>query len=185
MARYKQLLFFAAKLPALPKEQQIPTNKVEGCVSQVWVVAELQDDGNVYWKADSDSQLTKVCDGNGLFWVFLCYCRCHYFILFFVCVERVSHPHVVPCSSICRGHHPPHLLINPRFSCAPMTHTHKYTHTHAHLCVSSPGSCSATGTRPVWCSSSRYCGIGCRFHRGTWLEASTHPIPQQRVSQYV
>ncbi len=61
MARYKQLLFFAAKLPALPKEQQIPANKVEGCVSQVWVVAELQDDGNVYWKADSDSQLTKVC----------------------------------------------------------------------------------------------------------------------------
>lgn len=60
MARYKQLLFFASKLPPLPKEQQISANKVEGCVSQVWVVAELQDDGNIYWKADSDSQLTKV-----------------------------------------------------------------------------------------------------------------------------
>jgi sulfur transfer protein SufE len=28
--------------------------------TQVWVVPELRDDGNVYWSADSDSQLTKV-----------------------------------------------------------------------------------------------------------------------------
>lgn len=35
MARYKQLLFYAAKLPAMPAEQHQPENKVEGCVSQV------------------------------------------------------------------------------------------------------------------------------------------------------
>jgi sulfur transfer protein SufE len=35
MARYKQLLFYAAKLPAMPAEQHLPENKVEGCVSQV------------------------------------------------------------------------------------------------------------------------------------------------------
>jgi sulfur transfer protein SufE len=35
MARYKQLLFYAAKLPAMPTEQHQPANKVEGCVSQV------------------------------------------------------------------------------------------------------------------------------------------------------
>lgn len=35
MARYKQLLFFAAKLPPLPAEAHTPENKVEGCVSQV------------------------------------------------------------------------------------------------------------------------------------------------------
>lgn len=34
-------------------------NKVEGCVSQVWVVPELDDGGKVQWRADSDSQLTK------------------------------------------------------------------------------------------------------------------------------
>jgi sulfur transfer protein SufE len=59
MARYKQLLFYAAKLPGLPEELRVPQNKVEGCVSQVWVVPELRGDGKVYWRADSDSQLTK------------------------------------------------------------------------------------------------------------------------------
>lgn len=29
-------------------------------MSQVWVVPTLKDDGKIYWKADSDSQLTKV-----------------------------------------------------------------------------------------------------------------------------
>ena len=28
-------------------------------VLQVWVVPEVRDDGKVYWRADSDSQLTK------------------------------------------------------------------------------------------------------------------------------
>ena len=35
MARYKQLLFYANKLPAMPAEDHKPENKVEGCVSQV------------------------------------------------------------------------------------------------------------------------------------------------------
>lgn len=35
MARYKQLLFYAAKLPAMAAEDHTPENKVEGCVSQV------------------------------------------------------------------------------------------------------------------------------------------------------
>lgn len=35
MARYKQLLFYAAKLPGMAAEDHIPENKVEGCVSQV------------------------------------------------------------------------------------------------------------------------------------------------------
>jgi len=60
MARYKQLLFYAAKLPALPDDLRTPDNKVEGCVSQVWVVADYREaEGKVYWRADSDSQLTK------------------------------------------------------------------------------------------------------------------------------
>lgn len=35
MARYKQLLFYAAKLPPMAPELHSPDNKVEGCVSQV------------------------------------------------------------------------------------------------------------------------------------------------------
>lgn len=58
MARYKQLLFLASKLPQLPAEDHTDENKVKGCVSQVWVVGELQD-GKLKWRADSDSQLTK------------------------------------------------------------------------------------------------------------------------------
>ncbi|GFR48951.1 hypothetical protein Agub_g10965 [Astrephomene gubernaculifera] len=59
MARYKQLLFYATKLAPLPAADHLPSNKVEGCVSQVWVVPELRADGRIYWRADSDSQLTK------------------------------------------------------------------------------------------------------------------------------
>ena len=59
MQRYKQLLFYATKLDPLPAEQHTPENKVKGCVSQVWVVPHLENDGRVYWRADSDSQLTK------------------------------------------------------------------------------------------------------------------------------
>jgi hypothetical protein len=35
MARYKQLLFYAAKLPTMAAEDHVADNKVEGCVSQV------------------------------------------------------------------------------------------------------------------------------------------------------
>ena len=31
---------------------------MQGCVSQVWVVPSMQD-GKIFWKADSDAQLTK------------------------------------------------------------------------------------------------------------------------------
>lgn len=58
MARYKQLLFLAAKLPPLPQQYRSPENLVQGCVSQVWVYGEL-DCGTLKWQADSDSQLTK------------------------------------------------------------------------------------------------------------------------------
>lgn len=36
---YKQLLFYAAKLPVMAAEDHAPENKVEGCVSQVRLVA--------------------------------------------------------------------------------------------------------------------------------------------------
>lgn len=35
MARYKQLLFYASKLPPMPAADHLETHKVQGCVSQV------------------------------------------------------------------------------------------------------------------------------------------------------
>jgi len=58
-ARYQQLLQMAKSLEALPAGEQRAENKVEGCVSQVWVVAELDRGGLLQYRADSDSQLTK------------------------------------------------------------------------------------------------------------------------------
>ena len=56
--RYEQLLWFAKKLDPLPEEYKTPDNKVPGCVSQVFVVADLID-GKVVYQADSDAQITK------------------------------------------------------------------------------------------------------------------------------
>ncbi|KAK9828876.1 hypothetical protein WJX72_002518 [[Myrmecia] bisecta] len=56
--KYQQLLFYAKKLGPFAAASRTSENKVQGCVSQVWVVPEVRD-GKVYWTADSDSQLTK------------------------------------------------------------------------------------------------------------------------------
>jgi cysteine desulfuration protein SufE len=56
--RYEQLIWYAQKLPELPEADKIPENKVPGCVSQVYVTAQLIDN-QVTFQGDSDSQLTK------------------------------------------------------------------------------------------------------------------------------
>ncbi|GAB4533908.1 MAG: SufE family protein [Pleurocapsa sp.] len=56
--KYEQLLWYAKKLPAMPEEAKIPENKVSGCVSQVYITANLED-GKVYYQGDSDAQLVK------------------------------------------------------------------------------------------------------------------------------
>ena len=44
MQRYKQLLFFASRLPPLEPALKCDENKVPGCVSQVWMGVELRCD---------------------------------------------------------------------------------------------------------------------------------------------
>jgi cysteine desulfuration protein SufE len=56
--RYEQLLWFAKKLDPFPEDQKTEENKVKGCVSQVFVIAEMED-GKVIYHADSDAQITK------------------------------------------------------------------------------------------------------------------------------
>lgn len=58
-AKYEQLLFYGKNLKPLSGEFKTKKNKVEGCVSQVWVRAFLDSDRNVVFEADSDSVLTK------------------------------------------------------------------------------------------------------------------------------
>jgi sulfur transfer protein SufE/stress-induced morphogen len=59
-AKYEQLLYYAKQLKPLGKEYLTPENKVQGCVSQVWVRPSIgQDDKRFYFEAESDSLLTK------------------------------------------------------------------------------------------------------------------------------
>jgi cysteine desulfuration protein SufE len=56
--RYEQLLWFAKKLDPFPEDEKTPENKVSGCVSQVYVIAHLEDNGVVF-QGESDAQITK------------------------------------------------------------------------------------------------------------------------------
>jgi cysteine desulfuration protein SufE len=56
--RYQQLLWYANKLQPMPEEGKIPENKVNGCVSQVYITADLKE-GKVWYQGDSDAQLVK------------------------------------------------------------------------------------------------------------------------------
>lgn len=58
-AKYEQLLFYGKNLKPLDSQFKSKENKVEGCVSQVWVRAYLDQEKNVVYEADSDSVLTK------------------------------------------------------------------------------------------------------------------------------
>ena len=56
--KYEQLLWYAKKLPPMPESAKTEENKVKGCVSQVYITANLED-GKVCYQGDSDAQLVK------------------------------------------------------------------------------------------------------------------------------
>ena len=56
--RYEYVLWLANKLAPFPEELRRDQYKVRGCVSQVYVVGELQE-GRLHWVGDSDAQITK------------------------------------------------------------------------------------------------------------------------------
>ncbi|OCQ91095.1 cysteine desufuration protein SufE [Oscillatoriales cyanobacterium USR001] len=56
--RYEQLLWYAKRVPEFPESDKLPENKVSGCVSQVYITAQLTD-GKVSFQGDSDAQLVK------------------------------------------------------------------------------------------------------------------------------
>ena len=56
--KYEQLLWYAKKLPPMPESAKTESNKVKGCVSQVYITANLEN-GKVCYQGDSDAQLVK------------------------------------------------------------------------------------------------------------------------------
>lgn len=56
--KYEYIIDLGKKLPPLAEEFKKDENKVRGCQSTVWLVADYQD-GRVYYKADSDAVIVK------------------------------------------------------------------------------------------------------------------------------
>lgn len=56
--KYELLITLAQRLKPFPEAEKNAENKVAGCASQVFVIANL-DDGKVQFEGDSDSQLVK------------------------------------------------------------------------------------------------------------------------------
>ena len=56
--KYEYVLWLAKKLPPLEEELQTNSNKVKGCVSEVYVLGELIN-GSIKWKGASDAVITK------------------------------------------------------------------------------------------------------------------------------
>ncbi|KAK7280953.1 hypothetical protein RIF29_08548 [Crotalaria pallida] len=57
--RVKRLLHYAAMLPPLDDSDRVPENRVVGCSTQVWVVSEMDEEGRMRFRADSDSEISK------------------------------------------------------------------------------------------------------------------------------
>ncbi|BDA39569.1 SufE family protein [Candidatus Atelocyanobacterium thalassae] len=55
---YEQLLWYAKKLSEMPEHIKTETNQVKGCVSKVYISADLKD-GKIWYQGDSDAQLVK------------------------------------------------------------------------------------------------------------------------------
>lgn len=58
--RYRYLIELGRKLPPLPESAYRDENKVRGCTSQVWLVAEPEgEDGRLVFRGDSDAHIVK------------------------------------------------------------------------------------------------------------------------------
>ena len=56
--KYEYIIDLGKKLPILEEKHKLDENKVRGCQSTVWLVADHVD-GKVYFKADSDAIIVK------------------------------------------------------------------------------------------------------------------------------
>jgi cysteine desulfuration protein SufE len=56
--KYEYIIDLGKKLPPLEDQYKIDINKVKGCQSTVWLVADYKD-GKIYFKAESDAVIVK------------------------------------------------------------------------------------------------------------------------------
>ena len=56
--KYEYIIDLGKKLEPLNPEFKIDENKIKGCQSQVWLVAN-EEDGRIYFRADSDAVIVK------------------------------------------------------------------------------------------------------------------------------
>ncbi|MFN3353338.1 MAG: SufE family protein [Brevundimonas sp.] len=56
--RIEYVIDLGKGLPPLPDEDRIEANKVRGCAAQVWLASDRRD-GRLWFRADSDSHLSK------------------------------------------------------------------------------------------------------------------------------
>jgi cysteine desulfuration protein SufE len=56
--KYEYIIDLGKKLPPLDEQHKKDENKVKGCQSTVWLVAEYKD-GRVFYKAESDAVIVK------------------------------------------------------------------------------------------------------------------------------
>jgi cysteine desulfuration protein SufE len=56
--KYEYIIDLGKKLPVLEDKHKLDENKVRGCQSTVWLVADYKD-GKIYFKADSDAIIVK------------------------------------------------------------------------------------------------------------------------------
>jgi cysteine desulfuration protein SufE len=56
--KYEYIIDLGKKLPVLEEKYKLEENKIKGCQSTVWLVADYSD-GKVFFKADSDAVIVK------------------------------------------------------------------------------------------------------------------------------
>ena len=59
MDRYQLLIDLGGEQEPLPEALKTPSHLIEGCQSRVWLVANLEQDGTVTFRAESDALIVK------------------------------------------------------------------------------------------------------------------------------
>ena len=58
-SKYEYLIELGKELPKIEEKYRTEQYKIKGCQSQVWLHAEMKEDGKIYFTADSDAIITK------------------------------------------------------------------------------------------------------------------------------
>jgi len=57
--RLQYIIDEAKKVQPLAQEHKIDENKIRGCISNLWVTGNVQEDGTMQYQHDADSHMTK------------------------------------------------------------------------------------------------------------------------------